>query len=182
MTQPKLTFPHAASNPWWTRNAFHFVAPHGRYDPMRWRQAVLQHAMIKDLTDFLDCRCSRRSPHYEQERIDEQGCWLPLQPTFWALDIQMPPEALFPLPQPRPKGSHGPNPWLVTLDEALLYESHTPFFVPLGLILTRLLPVSPRPIAQVVACWLLYQVLPPCSQRGGPDSWEGLDAMLSPVL
>ncbi len=171
----------AASNAGWSRLASCFAAPSGPYDPLQWRLVVLQHRLIQQLVAIL--RLCIPDPESDDEPVllDEQGLWLPLQPVLWAFDILIPPEALFPLPQPRPGGRDAPNPRLIALDEQLLYACQTPAYVPAGLILTRLAPGSKWQPAQVVTGWLLHQVLPLCTQCGGPDSWEGLDAMLSPV-
>ncbi len=183
MAESWAAFSVSSAFPWWIRSAFRFVAPSGDHDPLQYRQAVLGHAMMQDLVAFLGYSSSDPSPYYAQERIDEQGQWLPLQPTLWALDIGTPPDGLFPLPPPRPAVSEIPNEWLITLDEALLYACQKdPIWAPLGLVVARLLPVSSRPIAQLVTMWLLCRVLPVCARNDGPNSWEGLDVMLNPVV
>ncbi len=184
MTQPEAFASALTSQPWWGDNAFRFSPPGGVYDARQWRQAVLRHDMTRDCVAFLHYRIRESAPalYDTQARIDEQGYWFPLQTTLWALDIETPPASLFPLPQPRSRGEDGPYPWLITLDEARLDECRGPaVLVPFGVVLMRLLPVSHRPIAQVVTYWLRYRVLPVCAQSGGPTTWKELDAMLSLV-
>ncbi|ETW99110.1 hypothetical protein [Candidatus Entotheonella palauensis] len=183
MTQPQTAFGTSSSDPWWARKAFRFAPPCPYYDSLYWRQAVMNHAMMQDLVAFLRCRISGTAPYFMQEYLDEQGHWFPLESMLRALDLEAPPDDLFPLPQPRPVGCEVPNTWLITLDDkALDAPKAGPVFVPLGLAATRLLPVSHRPIAQFVAVWLAYGVLPVCAQNGGPSTWKALDTMLSPIV
>ena len=114
-------------------------------------------------------------------QLDVQGYWFPLAATLMALEIREPPPGLLPLPQPRAEGA-GPNVWIMTLNGADEEDDGVaPIWIPLGLIATRLVPHSPRPIATVLHVWLAYCVLPICAQHGGPATWEGLDRLLNPA-
>ncbi len=74
-----------------------------------------------------------------------------------------------------------PNQWLIALGDELDEPAVPVVLVPLGLIATRLLPLSNRPMAQFVALWLAYAVLPVLARSHGPNTWKGLDDLLNPV-
>ncbi len=86
---------------------------------------------------------------------------------------------LFPLPQPRLQGAVS-NEWLVSLELDADHERVVPL-IPLGLVISRLAPASARPMAQLMALWLRYRVLPVCARCGGPTTWAALDQMLNPI-
>ena len=90
MTQPRVSFAAASSDPWWGRSAFRFVAPDGGYDPLRYRQTVLQHRLIQDFVALLRYKVRDPSPYDIQVHIDEQGQWFPLQTTLLSLEIETP--------------------------------------------------------------------------------------------
>ncbi|ETX01872.1 hypothetical protein [Candidatus Entotheonella palauensis] len=169
--------------PWWLGDRFRFSPPSERYEPGQWRTAVLQHDMVQDFTLLMGARVGRvLSQAAFQERLDDQDRWFPLGPALRALEIAEPPDDLWPLPQPRAAGSRQPNLWIISLDpEAAGGRASSTVFIPLGLVISRLTPVSPRPMAQVLATWLAYRVLPVCTRYGGPATWKALDQMLNPV-
>lgn len=169
--------------PWWLADAFHFSPPSESYEPSQWRTAVLQHDMVQDFTLLMGARVGRVLTQAAfQERLDDQDRWFPLEPTLKALGIAEPPDALWPLPQPRSAGSRQPNSWIVSLTlEAMGGRASSTILIPLGLVISRLAPVSPRPIAQLLTVWLAYRVLPVCTRYRGPATWAALDQMLNPV-
>ncbi len=167
--------------PWWVGTVFRFSPPSPHYERQRWCDAVLQHEIIQDFVCFVRGRTEgHRPPHRFLERIGERAHWFLLRLTLVALDIYESPEALWPLPQPRLQGVMTSYEWVVGLDLDAEQEN-PPLFVPLGLMLSRLAPVSSKPIAQFVALWLAYCVLPVCARYGGPDTWTGLDQMMNPL-
>lgn len=169
--------------PWWLGDAFHFSPPSEVYERNRWRVAVLQHHIVQDFLIWMRARVgdALAQPTF-QERLDDQDRWFPLEPTLMALDLEAPQDDLWPLPQPRSTGSRQPNAWIVGLDpEAIGDGSMSTVWIPLGLVISRLTPVSPRPMSQVLAVWLAYRVLPVSARYGGPATWAALDRMLNPV-
>lgn len=167
--------------PWWVGTVFRFSPPSPDYERQTWGHAVLQHEIVQDFMAFVRSRIGGLgSPHRYLERVDEQGYWFPLMPTLVALDIHELPVTLLPLPQPRLQGPMGPNEWIISFDLDAENESSS-LFIPLGLILSRLAPVSPRPMAQVLVVLLTYRVLPVCARYGGPATWGALDQMLNPA-
>ncbi len=169
--------------PWWFSDHFYFSPPSEAYERDRWRTAVLQHAIVQDVVMLIRARSGRGLLLAAfQERLDDQDRWFPLKPTIAALDIDAPRETLWPLPQPRDIGSEQPNTWLLGLDlEASDEWAWSRVFIPLGLVVSRLTPLSPRPLIRVFVIWLAYCVLPVCARHGGPANWAALDRMLNPV-
>lgn len=169
--------------PWWLGDRFHFSQPSEVYERNQWQMAVLQHDMTQDFLFLMRARVGRvLSQAAFQERLDDQGRWFPLGPALTALGIVEPRDDLLPLPQPRAIGSQAPNEWLVGFDpEAAVEGISSTVFIPLGLVISRLAPMSSRPMAQLLAVWLAYRVLPVCAQYGGPATWAALDQMLNPI-
>ena len=168
---------------WWYGAAFRFLPPEFTYDRDVWRNAVIGHGMMQDFLALLRARLGRKlSQDGFQERLDSQGHWFPLVPTLTALDMREPPHGLFPLPQPRSASIAAPNDWILGLNLDVAHERSPPtVFIPFGLIASRLAPESARPMAQLLALWLAYRVLPVCAQYGGPTTWVELDRMLNPA-
>ncbi len=168
--------------PWWLGDRFYFSQLSEVYERSRGRLAVLQHEMAQDFLFLMRARVGRvLSQAAFQERLDDQDRWFPLGPTLTALGIVEPRDDLLPLPQPRSIGSRQPNTWIVSLDPEAVDERSSTVFIPLGLVISRLAPASSRPMAQLLAVWLAYRVLPVCAQHGGPATWAALDEMLNPV-
>ncbi len=169
--------------PWWLGDRFQFSPPSEVYERNRWRIAVLQHDMAQDFLFLMRARVGRvLSRAAFQERLDDQDRWFPLEPALTALGIVEPRGDFLPLPQPRSVGSQEPNSWIVSLDPETIGErASLTVLIPLGLVISRLAPVSARPMARLLTVWLAYRVLPVCARYGGPATWAALDHMLNPA-